>query len=299
MRLDLDPTFDPATAALRRYAERLYAVRAVLGEAPVLVGPSAAWAHGCEVAWDDDPVHVNVDSPHGLDHRDGVRVHQSRLSRSDVVLTRFGRTTSLRRTALDLACTGPRSLALGRLDALARARPLPLPALVGDAYAARGRRGIRQARELLPLVDGRAESPRESMLRLAVHDAGLPHPTPQLEVRDSRGRFVARLDLGWEEERVGLEYDGAAWPGSWPGTRGHLDADVHRRDLRRHNDLREEGWVVFQVDAAGYRVIDRVLGAVAGALHTRRAGAASRDTPGPAVTEVHLGGRGAATSSPR
>jgi hypothetical protein len=268
--------FDLAPSPPRRrltpvhgYAERLYGVRAVLGDAPVFVGASAAWAHGSEVAWDTDPVHVNVDSPHALDHRDGLKVHQCQLLGSEVVLTPFGKTTTVRRTALDLACTGSRATALSRLDALAREHHLDLGLLVADAHAVRGRRGIRQARELLPLVDGRAESPRESMLRLAVHDAGLPAPTPQLEVRDAGGRFLARLDLGWEEERVGVEYDGAAWAGS----RGHLDALVHSRDLRRHNDLRQEGWIVFQVDAVGYRAPERVLTAVAGALRSRRAGA--------------------------
>jgi hypothetical protein len=52
------------------------------------------------------------------------------------------------------------------------------------------------------------------MLRLAVHDAGLPPPTPQLEVRAAGGRLLARLDLGWEQERVGVEYDGSTWAGS-------------------------------------------------------------------------------------
>ncbi len=268
--------FDLAPSPTRRpfapiagYAARLYAVRAVLGDTPVFVGPSAAWAHGSEIAWQTDPVHVNVDSPHALDHREGLRVHQSHLLDSEVVLTKFGRATTVRRTALDLACTGSRATALSRLDALDRARPLDLGILAADAHAVRGRRGIRQARELLPLVDGRAESPRESMLRLAVHDAGLPRPTPQLEVCGAGGRFVARLDLGWERERVGLEYDGTTWAGS----RGHLDAQVHSRDLRRHNELREEGWIVFQVDAAGYRSAERVLTAVAGALRSRRDGA--------------------------
>jgi hypothetical protein len=249
------------------YAERLYAVRSVVGERPVFVGPSAAWAHDSETSWDDDPVHLNVDDPHALRCRDGVVVHQSELRDSEIVLTRYGRATSPHRTAIDLACADSRPLALSRLDALARVRHLDLAALLAEAHAVRGRRGIRQARELIPLVDRRAESPRESMLRLAIHDFGLPPPTPQLVVTDAWGHVVARLDFGWERERVGIEYDG----------RVHLDGAVHGRDLRRHNELRADGWVVFQVDAVAYRDPTRVLQSVAAVLTARSSPHAETD----------------------
>ena len=69
---------------------------------------------------------------------------------------------------------------------------------------------------------------------------GLPPPTPHLEVRAPDGRVIARLDLGWKEQRVGVEYDGE-----------YHDADRQQRsrDRGRHNDLRVIGWTVYQVDA--------------------------------------------------
>ena len=76
---------------------------------------------------------------------------------------------------------------------------------------------------------------------------------------------MARLDFGWEEERVGIEYDGAV----------HRDSDVHSRDLRRHNDLRSEGWLVFQLDSRGLRSCDRVFAAVNAAILSRREGRCS------------------------
>jgi len=41
------------------------------------------------------------------------------------------------------------------------------------------RRGVAQLRELVPLADPRSESPRESWLRIEIHDAGLPIPNLQ------------------------------------------------------------------------------------------------------------------------
>ncbi|WP_336923739.1 DUF559 domain-containing protein [Aquipuribacter sp. SD81] len=101
----------------------------------------------------------------------------------------------------------------------------------------RGRRGVRTARRALPLLDGRAESPPESVLRLLVHEAGLPRPVPQLVVTGPDGRAVARVDLGWPDQRVAVEYDG----------RHHMEAGQWQRDLRRRERLEELGWRVVVV----------------------------------------------------
>ncbi len=108
-------------------------------------------------------------------------------------------------------------------------------------------------------MDARSESPLKSMRRLAIHDAGLPMPTPQLEVTDRFGRFIARLEFGWKKEKVGVEYDGAV----------HHDRAVYGRDIERHNDLRDEGWLVFQLGAARWQTRNRVLDSVAAALTSR------------------------------
>ena len=53
-----------------------------------------------------------------------------------------------------------------------------------------------QLRELIARVDTRAESARESWTRLAIHDAGLPRPTPQYWVLID-GHPTYRLDLAY------------------------------------------------------------------------------------------------------
>ncbi len=85
------------------------------------------------------------------------------------------------------------------------------------ARAEAGRRGIVAVRDLLPLADGRAESPMESEARLAMIDGGLPIPELQYEVIDGNGE-LRRLDFAWPDERVAVEYDGVT------GTAARRDA---------------------------------------------------------------------------
>lgn len=68
--------------------------------------------------------------------------------------------------------------------------------------------GARAAQDVLVFADGRAESPHESLCRVACHEGELPPPTPQLWIPDERGFLFARADLGWEAQRTLLEADG-------------------------------------------------------------------------------------------
>ena len=76
------------------------------------------------------------------------------------------------------------------------------------ALAARypGTRGIRRARVGLALMDGGAQSPKETWLRLVLIDGGLPRPRTQIRVSD--GVDEAFIDMGYDEPMVGLDYEG-------------------------------------------------------------------------------------------
>jgi hypothetical protein len=87
------------------------------------------------------------------------------------------------------------------------------------------------------IADGRAESTGESWARLALHDAGIPAPTPQLWV-ERRGQRLFRLDLGWRHHRVAVEYDGEQF---------HETDEQRRHDLERRMWLRDHGWTVIVV----------------------------------------------------
>ncbi len=98
-----------------------------------------------------------------------------------------------------------------------------------------GARGIRQLRELLPLVDGGAASPQESLLRLAFIDAGLPAPTTQFPIADSHGYLVRIVDMAWEEFKVAAEYD---------GEQHQTDRYQYRKDAHVLPKLARMGWYV-------------------------------------------------------
>jgi very-short-patch-repair endonuclease len=70
--------------------------------------------------------------------------------------------------------------------------------------------------------------------------AGLPHPVTQIEVRDSFGARFARLNMGWEDWLVGVEFDGAQ---HW------TDAVQRTRDIDRLAELESFGWTIVRVSA--------------------------------------------------
>lgn len=146
----------------------------------------------------------------------------------DEVTRRFGLPVTTRvRTAFDLGRHLPRAEALERLDALMWNQAFDVDEVLALAQRYPRARGVRQLRELLPLVDGGAAAPRESRLRLYLHDAGLPRPETQIPVVDGTAP-VAYLDMGWREYMVAVEYDG----------------DHHRLRM-----LDDRGWLAIRVIA--------------------------------------------------
>ncbi|SFD92569.1 G:T-mismatch repair DNA endonuclease, very short patch repair protein [Blastococcus tunisiensis] len=190
----------------------------------------------------DDPVEVVV--PPGARWRPspGVVVRTATLDGDVVRPPRALPRTSRVRTAVDLVRRGPVDDGVVLLDRLVAAGLVRLPE-VRDAVAGLPRcRGSRSAREVAALADGLAESPQETRLRLLMHRAGLPAPTPQHRVVDDEG-FVARLDFAYPARKVAIEYDGA-----W-----HAEPGQFARDRRRLNRLTAAGWRVVFVTAADLR----------------------------------------------
>ena len=249
----------------------------------VLLGRSAAWAHGACWADQDDPVAVAIRAPHQLARTREVVPHLATLRPGDVVDKPLGPATSLGRTAVDLArgIGGPFRSLLDRVsdvDALVRSTRLTADQARAAASACSGLRGVRDARRVLSSCRDGVDSRPETRLRLLLLGAGLPEPRTQCPVRTAGGRVVARLDLGWPELRLGCEYDGA----------GHLDPRQVRADLRRHNGIREAGWLVLQVDRHQIGRPDEVLRQMAALLalrgHVRPPTPAHPSAPAPAVT---------------
>lgn len=101
---------------------------------------------------------------------------------------------------------------------------------VWDALVPR-RRGVRNLRRALSLVDGRAESAWEVYLRLLHALSGINDIHPQQVIRDSMGAFVARVDLRLGKTLTFCEYDGA----------DHRGQRRHVKDLRREKAINRIG----------------------------------------------------------
>ena len=170
----------------------------------------------------------------------GIRTWSDQWADDEVEVIDGIRVTTPARTALDLACRYPLDRAVAAIDALARATQLKIAdvELLADRY--RGRRGIRRARSVLDLVDPGAESPRETWLRLLVMRHDYPRPQTQIPVYDEFGVLVAVFDLGWEDLKIAMDYEGSH---HWM-SRARIN-----HDIRKAETVAELGWIDLRVTA--------------------------------------------------
>lgn len=204
----------------------------------VLAGQSAAvmlgtkWIEGREPA---ELIHDNRRAP------DELIVRTEALAPTEVITVGGIRVTSPARTAFDIGrYTRRRNTSVQRLDALSNATRASRGDVEEIAAAHPGVRGMRRLRDVLPLMDGGAESPQETDARLALIDAGLPGPTTQFVIFDRFGGFVARVDMAYTDIKVAIEYDG---PQHWN------DPIVRQRDIDKGYELNDLGWIVIRVSS--------------------------------------------------
>jgi hypothetical protein len=170
----------------------------------VIAGRTASVLHGAK--WCEPDVPIEIIANHTRP-RTGVIVREERLAADEIVQLGELPVTSTARTALDLARHLPREEAVAAVDALAAATGLTFDDLLPLLERYRGAKWIRRARVALDLVDGGAQSPQETWLRLLLVDAGYPRPRTQIRVTD--GDNTAFLDMGYDEIKVGLDYEGS------------------------------------------------------------------------------------------
>lgn len=168
--------------------------------------------------------------------------------------------TTAARTAFDLGRRLPATGAVQRIDALMNATGCPEAEIQRVVDAHPGARGLAALRRILPLVDGGAQSPYETLTRLILVRAGLPRPQSQVPVSDGYGFVVAHVDMGWPELRVAVEYDGLQ---HW------TDPGQRRRDIERLATLEELGWIVIRVSSDMLRTPAAVVERVRTALERR------------------------------
>jgi hypothetical protein len=208
-----------------------------------VAGMSAAALHGSK--WIDSELPAELIRTEACDVG-GIAIHRAKLRDEEICVVREIPVTTPVRTAFDLGRRRPLETAIIRVDALASATGLKPEDVASLADSRRGARGIVQLRRVVDLMDGGAESPQETRTRLLLIAAGFPRPQTQILVLNEYGEFVARVDMGWTEWKVGVEYDG---PQHWD------DPDQHARDIDRLAELAAQGWLIIRVsrDLLRYR----------------------------------------------
>lgn len=207
------------------------------GRTATVAGLSAAALH--RTAWIDDwlPAELNRTS---RDKARDIVLHSDTLDEDETCIRDGTRLTTPARTAFDLGRRKGMTATVIRLDALMRATEMKAAdvELLVDRH--RGARGLVQLRRVLLLADEGAESPWESRTRLVLISGGLPRPQTQIEVLNEWGAVIARIDMGWEDFKVGAEFDGAQ---HW------TDPAQRSRDIDRLAELEARGWTIVRVSA--------------------------------------------------
>lgn len=253
------------------YAARIEAVRATarayLCRAPdhhVFTHQTAAAIIGMPIPGrliDAHTIHVSTVPPHRAPRAAGVVGHQIRAGGPIFVVRGLPVPDPARIWCQLGAVLGVRELVAAGDFLLAGATPMSDGEQLDLVLRSQRHSGARLLREALTLIRPGVESARESFLRLAIVDAGLPEPEINQDVYDERGNFVARLDMLYRSLRIGIEYD---------GEQHRRDVAQYQHDILRLDRLAALGWRILRVtqpqmddDPAG--VVRRIVRAVADA----------------------------------
>ena len=194
-----------------------------------ITGRAAAALHGARWVSETTPIEImwtNNRPPPGIITRDNHFLYDDVMEMDGMAVA------TPQRAAYDLARFLPRDQAVVHLDALASATGLAAEHVAPLIDRYKGARGIKGLRTAIELMDGGAQSPKETWLRLLLIDAGYPRPGTQIPLIDDYGREFAFLDMGWDDVRIAVEYDGDhhrtdRWQYAWDVKRLRL---VEQRD---------------------------------------------------------------------
>src|SRR5699024_5561734 len=169
-----------------------------------LTHPRAPLLRGLPLLHPPVPTHVTQQHrPSSRADRSLVR-HTRPLRAGDTTVLDNLPVTSLRRTSIDCAITLPPLEALAVLDG-ALAQGLTIEVATTELRRLHGSSGTARARWCLERADAHAESAGETATRFTLLRHGLHVSQLQIPVRTRRSRY--RIDLGWPELKIGIEFD--------------------------------------------------------------------------------------------
>ena len=206
--------------------------------AAVLMGAPLPIRHqGTEV------IHVAVISPHRALEGRGVIGHKVQLMGDDWWELHGVRLSTPDRAWCELGVQLSMSELVAAGDWLINAgSPLTTHERIADALRRYpDRRGKAKMRAAVELLDGRAESAKESELRVLLVLAGITGLEANWPVRVANQHY--RIDLAIPSRRVAIEYQGDY----------HRDVAQWRRDMTRISRLESDSWFVIQLNADDLR----------------------------------------------
>lgn len=237
----VEPSAGTAIDAQREARRRIAALAAQLTTAMWFSHESAALIWDLAVVRLSDRTDLTQLYPQNARTDRDVRRHCAELPVADRCQRGGLPVTCLERTVLDCAMSLPLDRGLVIADSALHGG-LDVRRLVDRLGRLTGHRGVRRARTVLALTDARAESPGETLLRFVVAQAGLPQPELQIEVDSAIGTF--RIDLGWSQRKLGIEFDGFV---KYSSPDGGTAAETVFAEKRRQDALEETGWKILRV----------------------------------------------------
>jgi len=223
-------------SASRRRHTLAATAQALTREAVVISGRSGAIVHGLPTVSVPEQPELTAPSLYALGKHGNAHVHRATMAASDIDDWYGAPVTTPSRTIVDLG-RHDRFDAIMALDAALREDVVTEGEIVAALEQARGWPGVAQARAVLALGDGRAESPLESVVRLRLHEDGFPPAEPQVWIPDPVAGKRYRVDLLMAAERLVIEADG----------RGKYTDDALWEEKKREARLRELGFRVERV----------------------------------------------------
>ncbi len=175
---------------------------------------------------DPRPFHFTSDVKARRGRRKNVSWHQRPIEGQTLVWNEFPVTHPVR-TWRDLAATLDVAHLVAVADVLLRRQWCDRELLLKLT----GLRHIAKLRCAAELADGGSWSPKESEMRVAMHDAGLPRPELNgLIVED--GLVIGTGDLVWRKYKTIADYDGGH----------HIRSDQRHQDAQTRDDYSAAGW---------------------------------------------------------
>lgn len=224
--------------------QRIVDAAAVLPHGGAIGGWAAAYLYGVtDLDGHGQPV-IAILPPHRTITRCGIDAMRAALEFDDVTVKGGVPCTTEVRTAFDVMRLAPSLVeAVVAGDCALRAGLCSVEEVLGYAGTHPRRRGLRQLRAAVPLLEPAAASPPETRLRLLCRDAGLPPLLVNRPVQDLRGRLLGVPDLLEPVTGLVIEYDGEY----------HRHLAQHTADNVREERLEAHGLAVVRVTSLDLR----------------------------------------------